>query len=386
MRACWARSACRRSSRASTTQAARSRRSCWQSSGVRPRGVSPRRRWPCVGRSCSAWFKRSRRSSPDQGARAPDRDRRARPSRRRDLPIAVQGPQQLHDRGPAAGRDRRLPRALPDPRRARRRRRPGRGRDRVRQTQSRVLSLGVQQAPALLVLHAGRHHPPLAPLGARPLRRRPRPWPRPPPRATHRRPCLVSHRLACWQERTPYDPTRHRAIQRQSLSPFPPRRAPRPISPPPSGWPAPLSPKRRPAGPSAQRLTASRHPLSHSELDTGRLLRVVPVLEQHSRCRALQSPTLMLVRDCGTVGGPDLRYPGRSFLGESHRAPRVQRRDPVVAIAVVSSRRANEARAVVRWHFTGGLLETATRGSRSAEAKRLRDQRRHDLRDRHARS
>jgi hypothetical protein len=35
----------------------------------------------------------------------------------------------------------------------------------------------------------------------------------------------------------------------------------------------PPSPTRRPNGPSAKRLTASRHPLTHSRLDTGRLLR-----------------------------------------------------------------------------------------------------------------
>src|SRR5947209_1311317 len=64
-----------------------------------------------------------------------------------------------------------------------------------------------------------------------------------------------------------------------SLSPFPPRRAPCPTSPPPSGWPAPLSPKGRPTGPSAKRLTASRHPLPEpldppnaEGVDTGRLL------------------------------------------------------------------------------------------------------------------
>ena len=47
-----------------------------------------------------------------------------------------------------------------------------------------------------------------------------------------------------------------------SQSPSPPRRAPCPTSLPPSGWPAPLSPEGRPAGPSAQRLTASQHPLN----------------------------------------------------------------------------------------------------------------------------
>ena len=54
----------------------------------------------------------------------------------------------------------------------------------------------LQQAPALSVLHTGRHHPPLAPLGAGPLRRRLRPRPRPPARAAHPGPRLVPHRVA----------------------------------------------------------------------------------------------------------------------------------------------------------------------------------------------
>jgi transposase len=54
-------------------------------------------------------------------------------------------------------------------------------------------------------------------------------------------------------------------------SPSQPRRGPAPTSSPPSGCSVPPSPKGRPAGPSATRLTASRHPLSRSEVDTGRL-------------------------------------------------------------------------------------------------------------------
>jgi len=66
------------------------------------------------------------------------------------------GRRQRDHRRRTAGRDRRLPGALPDSRHARRRRRPSRGRDRVRQTQIRLLSVGVQQAPTRRVLHAGR--------------------------------------------------------------------------------------------------------------------------------------------------------------------------------------------------------------------------------------
>jgi hypothetical protein len=49
----WARSACRRSSPASMSPGVRSRRSFWRSSGVRPRGASPKRSCKPAGRSCS---------------------------------------------------------------------------------------------------------------------------------------------------------------------------------------------------------------------------------------------------------------------------------------------------------------------------------------------
>jgi hypothetical protein len=77
----------------------------------------------------------------------------------------------------------------------------------------------------------------------------------------------------CWQKRTPYDPGRHPAHHSTSPSPSPIHRPPGPTSSPPSGWPALLPPHGRPAGPSAQRLTASRHPPSRRGVDTGRLLR-----------------------------------------------------------------------------------------------------------------
>jgi len=89
-----------------------------------------------------------------------------------------------------------ITRALPDRRCARRRRRPGRGRDRVRQAQGRLLPLGVQQALARRVLHAGRQHSPLAPLGRRPLRQSDRPRPRPPPRDPRPRPRVVPRAVA----------------------------------------------------------------------------------------------------------------------------------------------------------------------------------------------
>ncbi len=48
----------------------------------------------------------------------------------------------------------------------------------------------------------------------------------------------------CWQDRVPYDPDRHRALQRHITVTIPSRRAPCPTSLPPSGWPAQQSPDR----------------------------------------------------------------------------------------------------------------------------------------------
>ena len=70
----------------------------------------------------------------------------------------------------------------------------------------------------------------------------------------------------------PMTPARHRALQRHITVTIPTSSGPGPTSLPHTGWPAPLSPEGRPAGPSAQRLTASRHPLSRPGVDTGRLL------------------------------------------------------------------------------------------------------------------
>ena len=146
--------------------------SCWPSSAARPRAAPASLR--CDARRAVVLALVATLEpivAADQAARAPDRARGPRAPRRRDLPLAVQGPDSVITAADAAGRDRRLPRPLPDPRRARRRRRPSRRRPRVRQAQGRVLPVGVQQAPARRVLHARRQHPPLAPLGRRPLRR-----------------------------------------------------------------------------------------------------------------------------------------------------------------------------------------------------------------------
>ena len=61
---------------------------------------------------------------------------------------------------------------------------------------SRLLPLGLQQAPAPGVRHAGGHQPPPQPLGAGPLRRRARPRARPPARNPYPRPWLVPNPMA----------------------------------------------------------------------------------------------------------------------------------------------------------------------------------------------
>ena len=130
------------------------------------------------------------------------------------FPVAVQGPlQRDHRRGAARG-DRRLPGPLPVPRRARRRRWPGRCRDRIRQAQSRVLPLGLQQAAARRVLHAGgqhRHWHPWAQDLYAAARARGHDHPRA-LRTLGRAWCRIVWR--CWQDGMPYDPARHRALQR----------------------------------------------------------------------------------------------------------------------------------------------------------------------------
>ena len=77
----------------------------------------------------------------------------------------------------------------------------------------------------------------------------------------------------CWQDHTPYDPARHGGLQRHIAVMIPNPSGPRPDLAATQRMPAPPSPTGRPAGPSAKRLTASRQPLTHSPLDTGRLAR-----------------------------------------------------------------------------------------------------------------
>jgi hypothetical protein len=78
----------------------------------------------------------------DQGSRGQDQRPGPRAPGWSHLPFAVQIAGQRDHRRGVTGRDRRLPRALPHPRRARRRRRPGRRRQGVRQMEDRRGSAG----------------------------------------------------------------------------------------------------------------------------------------------------------------------------------------------------------------------------------------------------
>ena len=98
------------------------------------------------------------------------------------------------------------PRPLPNRRHPRRRRRPGTRRGRVRQTQGRLLPLGVQHAPARRVLHTRGLDPPMAPVGAGSLRQSDRRRARPPARNPHPWPRLVPDRLALLARPRPVRP------------------------------------------------------------------------------------------------------------------------------------------------------------------------------------
>ena len=132
----------------------------------------------------------------------------------------------------------------------------------------RVRDVGVRAA--WRVLHPGRQHPhwhPWAQHRYAAARARGHEHPRA-LRTLGRAWCRIVWR--CWQDRTPYDPARHRGLQQHITVSIPTPSGP-PTSLLLSGCSAPPSPNRRPARPSAKRLTASRHPLYRSEVDTGRL-------------------------------------------------------------------------------------------------------------------
>ena len=149
-------------------------------------------------------------------------------------------------------------------------------------------------------------------------------------------------------------------------SQFPRRRARCPTSLPPSGCSAPPSPNRRPAGPSAQRLTASRHPLARSGVDTGRLRCCRGAYARRARCRDFRVSFRGLLQ--GT-GGASLARRWRaeacrseSGLDAQQREARGQLVDIVIGCAAAGTRQQQgqarfgppqgiaEARAEVQGH------------------------------------
>jgi len=69
----------------------------------------------------------------------------------------------------------------------------------------------------------------------------------------------------CWQDRTPYDPARHRALQQHVLVTIPASSGPVPDTVATQRMLGAAVTHRAPNGPSAKRLTASRNPLSPPE-------------------------------------------------------------------------------------------------------------------------
>ena len=70
----------------------------------------------------------------------------------------------------------------------------------------------------------------------------------------------------CWQDRTPYDPARHRALQQHRTVTVPTPSGPRPDTAATQRMlGTAVTRTGRPTGPSAKRLTASRHPLPRPE-------------------------------------------------------------------------------------------------------------------------
>jgi transposase len=260
----WASSAWRRSLPASTTRVARSPRSCWPSSGARRGGESATQSSRRAGSSCSASSRRSTRSSP-RSRRSSGR------SRPRCAPIPTAPSSCRCSRTPTASS--RQPRCW---RRWATAARANPARDalagdagqaavaiesgkrkaacfrwgcnkRLRSSFSRLADTTRHWHPWAQDRYAAGHDHPRA------LRTLGRAW------------CRIVWQ--CWQDRTPYDPARHRGLQQHLLVTVPTPSGPCPTSLPPSGCSAPPPPTRRPAGPSAKRLTASRHPLSRLGID-----------------------------------------------------------------------------------------------------------------------
>ena len=209
---------------------------------------------------------------PDQGPRAPDPQPGPRPPGRADLPLAVQIAQQRDHRRRAPRGDRRLPRALPHPGRARRRRRPGRRREGVRKWKTagfrRACNKRLRVAFCRLA-DSSRHWHPWAQTSTP---RRASAATNTPARSV---PSAAPGAASCGNagattplrpHTTPRATTPHHRHHPNHVGPG------APTSPPPSGWPAPLSPHGRPARAERQRLTQAAIRYT-PEVDTGRLRR-----------------------------------------------------------------------------------------------------------------
>ena len=271
--AVWASSACTPSSRASATPAASSPRSFSRSSAALPRPGSATRAEhpPSAGPEPGGDDQDAQRA--DQAARAPDRDRDPRAPRRPYLPVAVQDAKERDLRRRALGGDRRLPRALPNPRHLA----ADAGHAAVaiesgkRKAACFRWACNKRLRQALVTLaDTSRHHNPWAqdctPLPARAgtISRA--------IRTLGRRSCRIVWR--CWQDRSRMtSPATARCNALTSPSDVV---GPRPDLAATQRMAGAAVTERRAAGPSAKRLTTSRHPLSRRGVDTGATKRSGP--------------------------------------------------------------------------------------------------------------
>ena len=241
---------------------------------TRARGPRRRARMPgAPAASCSRSSRRSSRSSRRSSSSSAQIATRVRAHPDGEIFLSLfHGPDSVITAADAAGRDRRLPRALPH-RATRSPATPAKPRSRSSPASAR--------SPA----SAGRATSACAPRSARSPTAPATGTPGPPTTTPARSPAATTTPArpapsaapgaassgAAGRTAPPMTPPATAACSSTSRSRSPARRAPGPTSPPPSGCSAPPSPTGRTAGPSAKRLTASRHPLPRSGVDTGRL-------------------------------------------------------------------------------------------------------------------
>jgi hypothetical protein len=153
-----------------------------------------------------------RPQGPDRCSRRPDRSPARDPSRRGDLHLAAQV--RHRTRRPTTRRDRRRPRPLPHPRSARLPRRRRTLDQTIRQSQSRRVPLGRrQQLRGAVIDFAGDSHH--ANPWAAHLYRKARDRGHDHPHAVRILARAWLHIIwRCWQDNVPYDPAKHRALQR----------------------------------------------------------------------------------------------------------------------------------------------------------------------------